>query len=154
MANQKSAADELMELNLEEARFLARKRDQDRRGKANRAQAIEISIQRDRRQQEFIQSSCKHLKGGKGTSQMYAGNDSNYAVITHTLSHGETIVVCQRCGKVERPPVAPPRRATQEERAKYRADLAEYHRWLNLPTDNEPSGTTLFAFTPNGEEAA
>jgi hypothetical protein len=95
-----------------------------------------------------IQNRCAHRKGGKGVAMLYQGNDSNYAVIKHTLSHGATIVVCQRCTKVWEPP---PRNlirkgATAEDRAEYKR-LAEEYQWaLNLPTDNEPSGTVLFAF--------
>ena len=154
MADQKAINEELQLLNLEEAREAAQDRKTARVGRKNRSEAIEMSLKRDRQHQDFIQAGCKHLKGGKGTSQMYAGNDSNYAVITHTLSHGETIVVCQRCGKIERPPKPIPKNATPEQRAQYRADLVEYRRWLNLPTDNEPSGTTLFAFTPNDDSLA
>jgi hypothetical protein len=80
---------------------------------------------------------------------LYQGNDPNYAVIKHTLSHGPVIVVCQRCTKVWEPP---PRElvakgATPEMRAEYRGLLEQYRWALNLPTDNEPSGTVLFAFT-------
>jgi hypothetical protein len=152
MADQK-VKDELESLQLEEARFAAQKRKQYRDARGKRAEAIEISIRRDRLNTERIQAACQHKKGGKGTAQMYAGNDANFAVITHTLSHGETIVVCQRCGKIARPPVPLPKKATPEMRAQYRADMQEYHRWLNLPTDNEPSGTTLFTFTPIDDAA-
>lgn len=153
MADQK-IKDELESLQLEEARDLAQRRKNLRAARGKRAEAIEISIKRDREHQERIQAACQHRKGGKGTAQMYAGNDVNFAVVTHTLSHGPTIVICQRCGKTVRPPEPLPKKHTQEMRAEYRADLAEYHRWLNLPTDNEPSGTTLFAFTPTDDGLA
>lgn len=153
MADRKAITEELEILNLEEARASAEDRKIVRASRKNRSEAIEMSLKRDRQNQAFIQAGCKHLKGGKGTSQMYAGNDSNFAVVTHTLSHGETIVVCQRCGKIERPPKLPAK-TTPEQRAKYREDVAEYRRWLNMPTDNEPSGTTLFAFTPTDDGLA
>jgi len=146
---------ELEMLQLEEARDAAAQRKQAKVERENRAKAIQASLKRDNANQERIQSVCQHRKGGKGTAQMYMGNDTNFAVVTHTCSHGPTIVVCQRCLKVWRPPEDLPRRATAEQRAKYRVDLAEYRRALNFPTDNEPSGTVLFQFTPiEPEEAA
>lgn len=154
MADPKSkATEELESLQLEEARDAAEQRKQKRTGRAARARGIEAALRRDRFHQEQIQAACQHRKGGKGTSQMYAGNDPNYALVTHTLSHGPTIVICQRCGKLWRPPEPLPRKHTAEQRAQYRTEVAEYRRALNLPTDNEPSGTVLFGFTPNDDNA-
>lgn len=155
MAPERSKAqEELEELQLQEARAVAKGRETRRQSIQVRRAATELSLRRDRANQEHIQAACWHRKGGKGTAQLYQGNDTNFAVVTHTLSHGETIVVCQRCTKVWRPPAQLPKKATMEQRAKYREDLAEYRRALNLPTDNEPSGTTLFTFTPVDEDAA
>lgn len=154
MAERTKIADELEQLQLEEAREVAQGRRDKRLGRQNKIKAIELSLRRGRKGQERIQDACQHRKGGKGTSQMYAGNDPNYAVVTHTLSHGPTIVVCQRCGKLWEPPAQLPKKATAEQRAQYKIDLGEYRRALNFPTDNEPSGTTLFAFTPNDDDEA
>lgn len=154
MADRKQVQDELEDLQLQEAREAAETRRQARAQRDSRIKAIELSLKRDRANQERIQAACTHRKGGKGTAQMYQGNDSNYAVITHTLSHGITIVVCQRCAKIWEPPAPLPKKATAEQKAQYKADLTEYRRALNLPTDNEPSGTTLFQFTPIEDEAA
>jgi hypothetical protein len=136
--------EELEQLQLEEAREVARLRETRRLNKDSRRRAVEISLRRDRENQERIQAACWHRKGGKGVAQVYQGNDANYAVIVHTLSHGVTIVVCMRCGRTWRPPEKLPKKATVEQRAKYASDLAEYRRALNFPTDNEPSGATLF----------
>ena len=146
--------DELADLQLQEAREAAETRSINRVQKVQRIAALERSLKRDRQHQKRIQESCAHRKGGKGTSQIYMGNDANYAVITHTLSHGPTIVICQRCWKVWEPPAPLPKKATAEMKAQYREDLAEYRRARNLPTDNEPSGTVLFSFTPDDDEAA
>jgi hypothetical protein len=141
--------EQLEQLQLEEALANA----EDRRGRASerktRVASIERSLKDGKARQRDIQSRCAHRKGGKGVAMLYQGNDSNYAVIKHTLSHGPTIVLCQRCSKVWEPP---PRElmakgATAEQRAEYRR-LAEDYQWaMNLPTDNEPSGTVLFAFS-------
>jgi hypothetical protein len=154
MPDKSKITEELEALQLEEAREIAVDRRNARADRANRSRAIEASLKRDRQNQERIQAACVHRKGGKGTSQLYQGNDHNYALITHTLSHGITIVVCQRCSRIWEPPVALEKKATPEQKAKYRADMMEYRRVLNLPTDNEPSGTTLFAFSAPDEDAA
>lgn len=153
MPDKKTITEELETLQLEEAREQAEDRRQGRLQRAARARAVEMSIKRDRHNQERVQAVCVHRKGGKGTAQIYQGNDHNYALITHTLSHSpDPIVICQRCTKIWEKPVLP-KKATTEEKAKYKIDLAEYRRVLSLPTDNEPSGTTLFAFTPIDEAA-
>jgi hypothetical protein len=146
MPNMKEMEDELKMLQLEEAREAANGRKQGRTSRENKIKAIEYSLKRDREQKEYIQAGCVHRKGGKGKDGIYNGNDSNYAVVTHTLSHGPTLVICQRCGKDWRPPERLPKNASKEERAQYSADLAEYRRALALPTDNEPSGTVIFSF--------
>jgi hypothetical protein len=149
MPSTKEMEDELRQLQLEEARATANDRKQNRVSRENKIKAIEFSLKRDREQRKYIQDNCVHRKGGKGKDGIYNGNDSNYAVITHTLSHGPTIVVCQRCGKKWEPPARPAKGATKEVRDQYIADLAEYRRALALPTDNEPSGTVLFNFIEN-----
>lgn len=153
MANQQ-LKDELETLQLEEARAVARDREARRRHKESRRKAVEASLVRDRQNQERLQAGCWHKKGGKGTAQMYMGNDANYAVVVNTLSHGTTIVVCQRCGYVWRPPEKLDKKATVEERALYNKQLEEYRRALNFPTDNEPSGTVLFQIERAEAEAA
>jgi hypothetical protein len=146
--------EQLEQLQLEEAIANA----EDRRGRAaerkTRVASIERSLKEGVARQRDIQSRCAHRKGGKGVAMLYQGNDSNYAIIRHTLSHGPTVVICLRCARCWEPP---PRElmakgASAEQRAEYRRLLQEYQWAMNLPTDNEPSGTVLFAF--NEEPAA
>jgi hypothetical protein len=140
--------EQLEQLQLEEALANAETRRNKTAERNNRIKAIERSLKDTQARQRDIQNRCAHRKGGKGVAMLYQGNDSNYAVVKHTLSHGPTIVICQRCARVWEPP---PREliakgATAEMRAEYRR-LAQDYQWaLNLPTDNEPSGTALFAF--------
>jgi hypothetical protein len=144
---------ELEQLQLEEAREAAEQRKQKRMYRAQRLQAIEDMLKRDQANRARIQASCQHRKGGKGTAQMYMGNDQNYAVVTHHCSSGSgSIVICQRCGKLWGPPEPLAKKATAEQKAQYRLDLAEYRRALNFPTDNEPSGSVLFTYTRADEE--
>jgi hypothetical protein len=140
----KDIKEELEQLQLEEARAQAEERKQRRESLHRRAVAIEETIKRDNQNRVYLQSLCQHRKGGRGAQGFYTGNDANYAVITHHCSHGKTIVICQRCGRLWEAPAPLKAKATAEEKAKYRADLAEFRRAQNLPTDNEPSGSVLF----------
>jgi hypothetical protein len=152
MPTMKEMEDELKQLQLEEARAVAGDRKQNRMSRENKIKAIEFSLKRDREMELRKQAGCVHRKGGKGKDGFLNGNDANYAVITHTLSHGPKIVVCQRCGKIWEPPARLAKGASQAQRDQYRVELTEYRRALELPTDNEPSGTVLFGFT--SDEAA
>lgn len=143
---------ELEALQLEEAREAAEQRKQKRLYRERRTVAIEATLKRDTANRERIQAACQHRKGGKGTGQMFMGNDANYAVVTHKCSTGKTIVICQRCGKLWAPPEPLPKKATAEQKQQYREQLAEFRRAVNLPTDNEPSGSVLFTFTEAEEE--
>lgn len=154
MPDNKQMQEELQQLQLEEARAAAQDRRQGRAGRENKIKAIEFSLKRDREQMERTQAACAHRKGGKGRDGVFNGNDAMYAVITHTLSHGPTIVVCQRCGKIWEPPPRLPKKATQEQREKYVDATNEYRRALSLPTNNEPSGTVLFEIIRYDEDAA
>jgi len=145
--------EKLQELQLEEALEVAQERRQRRAGRENKIKAIEFALARDREQEKRKQEACVHRKGGKGKDGIYNGNDANYAVITHTLSHGPTIVVCQRCGKIWEPPARLPKGASKELRAQYVEQMAEYRKALALPTDNEPSGTVIFEIIRNDEAA-
>jgi hypothetical protein len=146
--------EQLEQLQLEEAIANA----EARRGRAierkTRVASIERALKEGLARQTEIQSRCAHRKGGKGVAMLYQGNDSNYAIIKHTLSHGPTVVICLRCRKLWEPPPRELGRksATPEQHALYRRLSEEYHWAMNLPTDNEPSGTVLFAF--NEEPAA
>jgi hypothetical protein len=140
----KQMREELELLQLEELRESAEERKAKRSTRLNKIRAIEMSLKRTRDAEAYTQSRCKHLKGGKGRDGIFNGNDANYAVITHTLSHGPTIVVCQRCGKLWEPPERPGKKASAEVREKYFENVNEYRRALAFPTDNEPSGTNLF----------
>jgi hypothetical protein len=146
--------DRLQQLQLEEAVAVAEDRRAKRGARENKIRAIEFSLKRDREQLQRTQAGCAHRKGGKGKDGVFNGNDASFAVITHTLSHGPTIVVCQRCGKIWEPPAKLAKRATTEQRAAYIEQMNEYRRALSLPTDNEPSGTVLFEVIRYDEEAA
>ena len=143
---------ELEQLQLEEAREVAMERKTRRDARLARVQAIEATLKRDKQNQEHIQSICMHRKGGKASGGIYAGNDANYAVVTHHLSHGGTICICQRCSKVWRQPDPLPARATDAEKARWKTEMEEYRRARNFPTDNEPSGNAIFSFSRPGEE--
>ena len=148
--------EELELLQLEETRDRVEEMRRLRAAKIARAAARDRDITENMRQQATIQAACWHKKGGKGVTQLLQGTDHNFAVIKHTLSHGPTIVLCMRCGKVwEPPPVAlNAPKASPENKALYKKLWTEYQWAINLPTDNEPSGTQLFVVNNQPEAVA
>jgi hypothetical protein len=140
--------DELEQLQLEETRERVADMRGRRKSQTQRAESIELSLRRDAAMQKMKEAGCWHKKGGKGVENLAHGNDANHAIIKHTLSHGPTIVICQRCFGVWEPPAPLDRStATAEQKAEYKRAWTEYQWALNLPTDNEPSGTQLFLIT-------
>lgn len=142
---------ELESLQLEETRERVERLRNKRSSRATRAASIEKSLRDDAIRDEFKASQCWHRKGGKGAGWLQHGDSTQYAVIKHTLSHGPIIVICQRCPKVWLPPDPKlnARTASAEQRREYKRLWDEYIWALNLPTDNEPSGTQLFLITKN-----
>jgi len=147
--DRKAITEELEQLQLEETRDRVTGMRQHRESIRRRVEARDTDLKDAAARQKAIQDACWHKKGGKGVTMLFQGNDHNYAVIKHTLSHGPLIVLCQRCSKVwEAPPTAlNARSASPEDKALYRKLYDEYQWAVNLPTDNEPSGTQLFVIT-------
>jgi hypothetical protein len=137
---------QLEELQLEETQERVALMRQNKEGRLIRARMRERDIQRDRALTKARQDACWHKKGGKGVEMLLRGNDHNYAVVKHQLSHGPIIIVCQRCIKIVEPPdpALNAKTATAQQKAEYKRLYDEYVVWLNLPTDNEMSGTQLF----------
>jgi hypothetical protein len=147
--DRKSITEELENLQLEETRDRVETMRRMRDARLHRAARRNQDLKDARSMQESIQAGCWHKKGGKGVAQLHQGSDAHYAVIKHVLSHGPMVVICQRCFKLwEPPPVAlNARKASVEDKALYKQLYAEYQWAVNLPTDNETSGTQLFVFT-------
>lgn len=142
--NRKQITEELENLQLEEARERMEATRQARAYRLRRIQARDRDVANDRMRRRAAKEACWHKKGGKGVTNLAHGNDHNYAVVKHILSHGPTIVICQRCLWVWEAPDVALRRGTAAERELYRVLWEEYQWALNLPTDNETSGTQLF----------
>ena len=147
--DRKMITEELEQLQLEETRDRVLEMRQRREGNRRRVEARDNDLKDSAARQKAIQDACWHKKGGKGVQMLFQGSDHHYAVVKHTLSHGPLIVLCQRCSKVwEQPPLAlNARSASKEDKALYQKLYDEYQWALNLPTDNEPSGTQLFVIT-------
>lgn len=146
--DRKKITEELEQLQLEETRERV---DSMRLAKANRERRIKArdnDLRNDAARKLAAKEACWHKKGGKGVAMLAHGNDHNYAVVKHILSHGPTIIICQRCMWVWEPPDASLRRGTKEQRELYRKQYEEYQWAINLPTDNETSGTQLFVINP------
>jgi hypothetical protein len=146
--------EELEQLQLQEAKERLAESAARRNQRANRARMVQTSLESRAKREALTQSRCAHRKGGKGVGMLFQGNDANFAVVKHILSHGPLIVVCQRCSKLWEPPnkALNSRKASPEERKEYKRLWEEYQWAVNLPTDNETSGTKLFEF--HSEDAA
>lgn len=138
--------DELEQLQLEETRDRVATIRRTRATRERRMQTREDAIRKNDAIQKAAENACAHRKGGKGKEMWFSGNDSNYAVVKHVLSHGPLLVCCQRCGKLWLPPPTELRSGTTEERREYKRLYIEYQTACNLPTDNETSGARLFEF--------
>lgn len=147
-------SDELEQLQLEEVRERIQEMRNKKTSSLNRKRMVQASLADTDMRHQLMQSRCAHRKGGKGVSMLFQGNDANYAVVKHILSHGPMLVVCQRCWKLWLPPDKAMNRkgATPEERRDYKRLYEEYQWAVNLPTDNETSGSKLFEF--HTEDAA
>lgn len=147
--DRKNITEELEQLQLEETRDRVSEMRLRREAARRRVEARDFDLKDSAARQKAIQTACWHKKGGKGVTMLFQGNDHNYAVVKHTLSHGPLIVICQRCSNVWEPPntALNARSASAEDKALYRKLYDEYQWALNLPTDNEPSGTQLFVLT-------
>jgi hypothetical protein len=139
---------ELEALQLAELREVAEERKNARAARVRQLRTVAMALKATDDAKLNLQSQCAHRKGGKNLDQFFSGNDSNYAVVKHTLSHGPTIVICQRCQKVWEPPKALNPDATKAQREMWDAEMREYRIALSYPTDNEPSGSVLFDFFP------
>lgn len=130
---------EFKKLQLEDLRSRVEK-EKERRAEIVRVHmAQQRSIDDANRQIQSEQEFCKHRKGGKNLQGILNGNDSDYSVINHTYPWGQGVVICTRCGKTVHEPMDRKSKTFKEE-------MKLYKEWANFPTDNEPSGTTLFKF--------
>ena len=154
--NKETITAELEQLQLEETQERVRQMRQSKEALRRRVEGRDRDIARALARRKVMEDNCWHKKGGKGVEMLSRGNDHHYAVVKHQLCHGPIIIICQRCAHVAEPPPLELNRkkATAEQKAEYRRLYEEYQWWLNLPTDNEMSGTQLFVITNNDEEAA
>jgi hypothetical protein len=141
--------DQLEQLQLEETQERVNQMRYRKESIRRRLAARETDLRNGRERQKAFEAGCWHKKGGKGVEQLSHGTDHNYAVVKHQLCHGPIIIICQRCFHVAEPPdpALNQRRATAEQKAEYKRLYEDYQWWLNLPTDNEMSGTQLFVVT-------
>lgn len=140
---EKTTAEKLAEIRLRkeslELEDLTYKVENEQNRRSERRQQMQTqqrSILDAQRQQKAVQDACPHRKGGKDMGGLSRGTDTKYSVNTSTTPWGQQYVMCTRCGKeVWGPFNGKP------------AD-PEFAAWLQLPTDNEPSGTQIFLVYP------
>lgn len=135
--------DELAQLQLDEMRENRDRRLAQRDQKQRNQKAFEASLAEGRAIAQMAQDGCPHKKGGKDMAGLHFGSSPNYAVIKHTLPMGEVLVLCQRCMKEWRRPIA----SEFDSKRDYQVELKVYREALNFPTDNVPSGTHMFQLT-------
>lgn len=145
--------EEMEQLQLEETKERVAKMRRDKTTQLRRVMDKQIALKRNAAIEQQAQEICVHKKGGKGKENWFNGNDSDYAVVKHILSHGPMIVVCQRCGRLWEPPPLALRSGTTEERREYKRLYIEYRTATEYPTDNETSGARLFEITANAPAA-
>lgn len=135
---------------------------------ARRRQLIEAirkqadTIRRNELRRKQQQAACSHKKGGRGREGILAGNAPEFSIILQTEPWGETYIMCQRCQKEWRKPLAVLQVLNQDEfrrivrmnRKGYKAELEEYNLALRMTTDNTASGSVLFGFQQNMDDAA
>jgi hypothetical protein len=146
--DKRKVSEELESLELEERRFRVRELRSQQAQRRMHAATTEQTLSNEREQKRRTVAGCSHRKGGKGSEMWFRGNDANFAVVKHILSHGPMIVVCQRCGNEWMMPEPLKRGATLEERQAYVQAVKEFQWAVNLPTDNTTSGTALFMTIP------
>lgn len=104
------------------------------------------------------QKRCNHRKGGDGLQGIVGGRgtDSQYAIMKHTFSHGDTWIRCLRCGKTWKPPILKTfqilGRTDVKAQELYVAAVAEYQGAMNFQTNNKESSSVVFKFSDNGDD--
>jgi hypothetical protein len=137
-----------LELMKEQVAAMQSRKDQQARNRRDQAKTEEFN----RRKVANEQAACSHKKGGIGIEGVFKGGAAEYSVVKHTEPWGETYVKCQRCGKEARDPFFMMRKRNPERvgayrkanKREYEKTMREYTEWMNLPTDNSPSGGTIF----------
>lgn len=139
----------LHKASLEDSQDVLATRELKRQQTGQRARGNGIILNDIRRVATATQARCTHRKGGNGLAGFVGGQgqDSNYAILTHTFANGDIEVWCMRCKKKWKKPI----QAHHDSPESYNAAVEEYRRALNFPTDNSPSTSVPFRFSDNGE---
>lgn len=95
------------------------------------------------------QKRCNHKKGGNGAAGVVGGrgDSSDYAVIKHMFAHGDTWILCTRCGKTWKPPVE----SDYADTAAFEHAKTIYETALDFQTKNVTSKGVVFKFSDNGD---
>ncbi len=158
---------ELAALDLEEKRLrLELLREQVERERAKRMQLIEAikkqaaTILKAQQRRKREQSACSHKKGGRGRENILNGNAPEFSIVVQTEAWGETYVLCTRCLKEWRKPLAVLqlvnplkfKEIVKKDKKAYIAALEEFNAATRMMTDNSPSGSTLVEFRQGFED--
>jgi hypothetical protein len=101
------------------------------------------------RDQELVQKTCVHRKGGRGgvPGGLLKGTDVNHSLIKHTLPQNEIWVRCTRCGRTWKNVFREYYPVGEEGDAQFLADKEAYKWAIEANTDNQPSSSITFTHT-------
>lgn len=134
------------QLELEDLQMSVENERNRRAGLAQVHAAQQKSLDDFNRDVRNNQAACKHRKGGKDMQGILNGHDAYYSVIHHTYPAGHTNVMCTRCSKEWQQPDTKLRYTNPQ---LFNKQFEEWKWAMELPTDNEPSGTQLFQIIDN-----
>ncbi len=91
------------------------------------------------RQSALRRRQCNHRKGGRGMEGIRGqGSANEYSIFKHQFPNGEWFIICSRCTNEWRSP--------DPNDPNYPALYQAYQTALMYPTDNIPSGGSIFTF--------
>ena len=121
-------------LELEDLRFKVTQQRERQLANKQRGENQEQQLRDQKEQEKRNHIDCNHRKGGNGLEGLKGnGDDTKYAIIIHTYPDTNRVVMCQRCNCEWWP---------GEEKHHTGVPYSVAVRW---PTDNQPSGASLFS---------
>lgn len=137
---------EMTQLELEDLRMRVENEKTRREQIAMAHKRQQQSLEDSNARIQAAREACNHRKGGKNLEGIGKGHDSYFSISKITYPWGETTVMCLRCTKEWR---KPPESLKKTDPAAYKKQMDEYKWAMELPTDNEPTGSQIFLIVDN-----
>lgn len=105
------------------------------------------------RDQELVQKSCAHRKGGRGgvPGGLLKGTDVNYSVIKHVLPINQMWIRCTRCGKTWKPVYREDFAVGDEGTIAFEKAKNDYNWAVDANTDNQTSSSITFTHSSDDD---